>query len=213
MSELLDKMKQLASSAMEGRYIGFDKRDVADYNMQGYEDIDAAEQQLKEQRAEQEELIMVYLLVLTQFVKVPIEMIEVSVENDRDRFRNSTGGYAFSMVTEHINGSNSTMTATITTDESSTSSEIDSFPSSSLSNPWSESIIKYDSDYVEYKFVLQHLVSVTQDILDLTNNIFEDGYQQCLKALIALNAQVPLLDHRSTEVSLCMVRFAFYRML
>jgi hypothetical protein len=203
---LLDIMKNSASTTIEGRYVGFDKRDVADYFMQGYDDLEAEEERLKAQRAEQEELIMTYLLVLTQFVYHRNEMLEVYIENDRDYCREIYDSYSFSIFNESMkarNEANHNDEITKTTTESA-GSEIDnnqnSSSSSSSSNPWSNSIVKYDSDHVGYKHVLQHLVSVAQQILDVTTNIFEDGYQQCLKALVALNAQFPMLDHQSTEV-------------
>ncbi len=204
-SSLLDAMKS-NSLKIEGRYIGFDHRDVVDYQMQGYEDIDAQERQFKEDRAEREELIMVYLLLLTQFLSHPIEMIEVSVENDRDRYRQPvetddgviiTNAYTYGVITDPIHNQ-------ISTNGTGDVLELDqSVPSSSnFSTQWNNSIVKYNGDYLEYKYVLQHLVQVAQSVLNLTNMIFEDGYQQCLKFLLALNTQFPLLDRQSTEVGL-----------
>jgi hypothetical protein len=47
------------------------------------------------------------------------------------------------------------------------------------------------------------LLQIVQDMLDLSNTIFDGGFQQCLKAILSLNAQFPMIEQVTTEVCDC----------
>lgn len=65
-------------------YLGYDKRDVKDYHVEGYAEEEEELRRQLEEKADREDRIMTNLLLLTQLFAHPIEMLEVMVENARD---------------------------------------------------------------------------------------------------------------------------------
>lgn len=71
-------------------YHGFDKRDIKEYNVEGYEDEELELEQRKQAKAEREEQIMTMLLLVTQFFMYPVDLLSVYIENARERKHNNS---------------------------------------------------------------------------------------------------------------------------
>lgn len=71
-------------------YIGYDKRDKAEYNMEGYDEEEAQQDKARHDKADREDQIMTKLLLITQFFFHPVELISIRIENFRDQQANLT---------------------------------------------------------------------------------------------------------------------------
>jgi hypothetical protein len=203
----------------QGRYLGFDERDVADFHMEGYADVKALEEERREQFKTREQDILVVLLLLTQLFGQSSEDLSVSIENDRDRARETAGDsrLAITQLTEPIHNrprraipwkSCSQETQSVGSWTTAVSGAPPPPPppprvSGDFDDAWKNCIVDYTQEYVEYQNVLPHLLQIVQDMLDLSNTIFDGGFQQCLKAILSLNAQFPMIEQVTTEVCDC----------
>eukprot|EP01033_Poteriospumella_lacustris_P010464 gene10464-7439_t len=66
-------------------YHGFDKRDIKDYNMEGFEDEERELEERSQAKADREERMMTMLLAATHFYQQPLDLLSVFIENQRDR--------------------------------------------------------------------------------------------------------------------------------
>lgn len=70
-------------------YHGFDKRDIKDYNMEGFEDEERELEERRQAKADREERMMTMLLAATHFYQHPLDLLSVFIENHRERGQSS----------------------------------------------------------------------------------------------------------------------------
>jgi hypothetical protein len=66
-------------------YHGFDKRDIKDFHMEGFEEEETELEQRRQAKADRHDQIMTMLLLVTQFYLQPIDLLSAYIENSRER--------------------------------------------------------------------------------------------------------------------------------
>jgi hypothetical protein len=163
-------------------YVGFDSRDVKDFNLEGYEEY-TDEFKLKnkvssshglvglEGVSDAHAIILIRLLVLSQIFLKPIPLLEDLIVQHR-----------FLLEDEEITNNSNDIPDNVF------------------------EVLKLESDekrelHLGIKTV-QFLIKIVEKLLFFTKDLPEDSFIQCIKAIVCLNKQFPERDSlRSTELA------------
>ena len=139
-------------------YIGYDERDAADYNTEGYQALEEEKQQLQQLKDKLEHEVEVYLMILYQIFYVKNDTIMIQIEENRD----------------------------------------------TLLTPASAARIAQKLSRVE-EVMIPKLISICEALMKFSlNHSFQANERitsLCLKIIILISAQFPLLSQKTTEVS------------
>jgi hypothetical protein len=167
---LLHSLPARAGPNDHGGYLGYDERDVSDYDIEGYS-VKSAE--LQELVPQIQESIMVWLLLLYQLFSEPLPNISKKVVSCRTR-KNTAGRYSSRRM---LKASQGAVAADLTTDVFAADAVLDNL------------------DLVAY---FTELAGMLLGLL-LRRGLAEDAHNNCVKVVVLLNAQLPRLQHADTN--------------
>lgn len=216
--KVMTLMKTKMTQIRRQSYIGYDKRDKKDYNMEGYDDEEEAMEQFNQEKQQREHCTMTYLLLLSQMLINPIDIVTACIENDRDRY----GVQQLVQLHKPLKA----IVAIEETGEEASPARLRQPPpppprpsSNGVKQPrvkvattaWDASKMDFvdmldspeQEDY-QQNSVARHLLLVSDEVLELINvkGITEDSFHYAIKALIGINNQFPKQSNgtKHTEV-------------
>jgi hypothetical protein len=171
-AQLAASLPAKAGPNEHGGYLGFDERDVQDYDVEGYQAEDRTQ---REERAQQiQEATMVWLLLLFQTFSQPLPGVTKKVVSCRTR-KNTAGRYSSRRMAKMKEGAGAELVTEV-------------FGCDALDN----------LDLVAY---FTELAGALLEFLT-RRCLAEEAHNQCVKILALLNAQMPRLQQSDTnEVS------------
>lgn len=145
-------------------YIGYDERDAADYNTEGYQSLENEKVHIQQLKENHQHVFEIYLLILYQIFYLKNDMIMIQIEENRLDAISSSASSSSHLTTDHT--------------------------------------IKKEKKIEE--IIISKLLQLTETMssFSLSHNFqsSETITNLCLKIIILISAQFPLVNDRNTEV-------------